>query len=143
MSPERIELEKRTGIEQQLDPFMRRELSFGVLSLDPQRHVTHSNVAFGRMFWPNGGAPMIGSTLREVFNDETASDLEHLLRRADRMSVTASQFEIAMDKDKLNVSVTVSSVQHGKQRLGYVVVFEDYSELLKAQREAAWRGENH
>ncbi|MGZ4855608.1 MAG: HAMP domain-containing protein, partial [Candidatus Angelobacter sp.] len=111
----------------------------GVLSLDPQRRVTHSNVAFGRMFWPNGGAPTIGSTLREVFNDETASDLEHLLRRADRMSVTAAQFEIPIEKDKLNVSVTVSSVQHGKQRLGYVVVFEDYSELLKAQREAAWR----
>jgi two-component system, NtrC family, nitrogen regulation sensor histidine kinase NtrY len=111
----------------------------GVLSLDPQRRVTHSNVAFGRMFWPNGGAPVIGSTLREVFNDETASDLEHLLRRADRMSVTAAQFEIPIEKDKLNVSVTVSSVQHGKQRLGYVIVFEDYSELLKAQREAAWR----
>ncbi|MGB8128921.1 MAG: ATP-binding protein [Candidatus Angelobacter sp.] len=111
----------------------------GVLSLDPQRRVTHSNVAFGRMFWPNGGAPVIGSTLREVFNDETASDLDHLLRRADRMSVTAAQFEIPIDKDKLNVSVTVSSVQHGKQRLGYVIVFEDYSELLKAQREAAWR----
>jgi two-component system nitrogen regulation sensor histidine kinase NtrY len=111
----------------------------GVLSLDPERRVTHSNVAFGRMFWPNGGAPVIGSTLSEVFSSETASDLEHLLRRAHRMSVTAGQFEIPLEKDKLNVSVTVSSVQHGKQRLGYVVVFEDYSELLKAQREAAWR----
>ena len=77
--------------------------------------------------------------MQEVFNDETAADLEHLLRRADRMSVTAAQFEIPVDKEKLNASVTVSSVQHGKQRLGYVVVFEDYSELLKAQREAAWR----
>ena len=111
----------------------------GVLSLDPERRVSHINVAFGRMFWPNGGAPVIGSTLRQVFNDETATDLEHLLRRADRMSVTAAQFEIPVEKDKLNVSVTVSSVQHGKQKLGYVVVFEDYSELLKAQREAAWR----
>jgi len=111
----------------------------GVLSLDPERRVTHSNVAFGRMFWPSGGSPMIGSTLREIFSVETAADLEHLLRRADRMSVTAAQFEIPVEKEKLNVSVTVSSVQHGKQRLGYVIVFEDYSELLKAQREAAWR----
>ncbi len=111
----------------------------GVLSLGPERRVTHSNVAFGRMFWPNGGSPTVGSTLREIFTIETAADLEHLLRRADRMSVTAAQFEIPVDKDKLNVSVTVSSVQHGKQRLGYVIVFEDFSELLKAQREAAWR----
>jgi two-component system, NtrC family, nitrogen regulation sensor histidine kinase NtrY len=55
------------------------------------------------------------------------------------MSVTAAQFEIPVEKSKLNASVTVSSVQHGRQRLGYVIVFEDYSELLKAQREAAWR----
>src|SRR5438270_4703811 len=111
----------------------------GVLSLDPERRVTHSNVAFGRMFWPSGGSPMIGSTLREIFSVETAADLEHLLRRADRMSVTAAQFEIPVDKHKLNASVTVSSVQHGTQRLGYVIVFEDFSELLKAQKEAAWR----
>jgi two-component system, NtrC family, nitrogen regulation sensor histidine kinase NtrY len=111
----------------------------GVLSLGPDRRVTHSNVAFGRMFWPHGGPPVAGSALREIFTPEAAADLEHLLRRADRMSVTAAQFEIPVEKEKLNVSVTVSSVQHGKQRLGYVIVFEDYSELLKAQREAAWR----
>lgn len=111
----------------------------GVLSLGPDRRVTHINVAFGRMFWPNGETPVLGATLQEVFPPETASDLEHLLRRADRMSVTAAQFEIQVEKEKLNASVTVSSVQHGKQRLGYVIVFEDYSELLKAQREAAWR----
>ena len=111
----------------------------GVLSLGPDRRVTHINVAFGRMFWPNGGGPMIGSTLNEVFSAETAVDLNHLLRRADRMAVTVTQMEIPVEKDKLNVSITASSVQHMKQRLGYVIVFEDFSDLLKAQKEAAWR----
>jgi nitrogen fixation/metabolism regulation signal transduction histidine kinase len=110
----------------------------GVLSLGPDRRVTHSNVAFGRMFWPHGRAPL-GSSLQDIFPGETASDLEHLLRRADRMAITAAQFAIPGEKDILNVSVTVSSVQHGKQRLGYVIVFEDFSDLLKAQKEAAWR----
>jgi nitrogen fixation/metabolism regulation signal transduction histidine kinase len=110
----------------------------GVLSLGPDRRVTHSNVAFGRMFWPHGRAP-VGSRLQEIFPAETASDLEHLLRRADRMAITAAQLDIPAEKGSLNASVTVSSVQHGKQRLGYVIVFEDFSELLKAQKEAAWR----
>lgn len=110
----------------------------GVLSLGADRRVTHSNVAFGRMFWPHGRAP-VGSRLEEIFSHEVASDLEHLLRRADRMGITAAQLEIPAEKNKLNASVTVSSVQHGSQRLGYVVVFEDFSELLKAQKEAAWR----
>jgi two-component system, NtrC family, nitrogen regulation sensor histidine kinase NtrY len=111
----------------------------GVLSLEPDMRVTHGNVAFGRMFWPHGGGPVIGSTLQDIFPPEVAADLEHLLRRADRMGITAAQFEIPGEKDKLNASVTVASVQHGKQRLGYVIVFEDFSELLKAQHEAAWR----
>lgn len=111
----------------------------GVLSLDPEMRITHINVAFRRMFWPHSGAPVMGLTLREIFPPEVTDDLEHLMRRADRMGVTAAQFEIPAEKDKLNASVTVASVQHGKQRLGYVIVFEDFSELLKAQHEAAWR----
>jgi hypothetical protein len=111
----------------------------GVLSLDPEQRVSHSNVAFGRMFWPNGGAPIVGSSLREVFLADIATDLEHLLRKAARMSVTAARLEIPVLKGRLNVTVTASSVQHGEQRLGYVIVFEDFSDLLKAQKEAAWR----
>jgi two-component system, NtrC family, nitrogen regulation sensor histidine kinase NtrY len=110
----------------------------GVLSLGPDRRVTHSNVAFGRMFWPHGRAP-VGSSLQHIFPAEIASEIEHLLRRADRMAITAAELEIPAERDKVNASVTVSSVQHGKQRLGYVIVFEDFSELLKAQKEAAWR----
>ena len=111
----------------------------GVLSLDPEQRVSHSNAAFGRMFSPNGGAPLPGSSLSAIFPADVAADLEYLLRRAARKSVTAAQLEIPVLRDKLNVTVTASSVQHGQQQLGYVVVFEDFSDLLKAQKEAAWR----
>lgn len=111
----------------------------GVLSLDPEQRVAHSNAAFGRMFSPNGGPPQPGSSLGAIFPADVAIDLEQLLRRAARKSVTAAQLEIPVLRDKLNVTVTASSVQHGQQQLGYVVVFEDFSDLLKAQKEAAWR----
>ncbi|HEX7288312.1 MAG TPA: ATP-binding protein [Candidatus Angelobacter sp.] len=111
----------------------------GVLSLGPDRRVTHSNVAFGRMFRSNAGSPEVGASLQDIFPPEIASDLEHLLRRADRMAITAAQFEIPAAGNKINASVTASSVRHGTQRLGYVIVFEDFSDLLKAQKEAAWR----
>src|SRR5262249_10296424 len=78
-------------------------------------------------------------SLHAIFPQEVAADLEHLLRRADRMAVVAAQFEIPVDQEKINASVTVASVQHGEQRLGYVIGFENFSELLKAQQEAAWR----
>jgi len=111
----------------------------GVLSLDSDKRVSHMNSAFTRMFWPPGYTPALGARLAEVFQGEVASDLSHLLRKADRMSVTTAQLEIPAQNHKLNVAVTASSVQHGRQRLGYVIVFEDFSELLKAQGEAAWR----
>jgi PAS domain S-box-containing protein len=111
----------------------------GVLSLGPDRRLTHSNEALERMLWSKGGAPPVGSGLEEIFSPEIAADLEHLLRRADRMAITAAQFEISSGGNKINASVTVSSVRHGSQRLGYVIVFEDFSDLLKAQKEAAWR----
>lgn len=110
----------------------------GVLSLGPDRRVTHSNMAFGRMFQSNGGPP-ISAMLQSIFPPEIASDLEHLLRRADRMGITAAQFEIPAGKNTIHASVTAASVQHGSQRLGYVIVFEDFSDLLRAQHEAAWR----
>jgi two-component system, NtrC family, nitrogen regulation sensor histidine kinase NtrY len=111
----------------------------GVLSLDADRRVSHTNDALARMFWPNGGVPFPGSILRDIFPLDVATDLANLLRKADRMSVTTSQLEIPVGRHQLNVAVTVSSVQHGKQRLGYVIVFEDFSDLLKAHKEAAWR----
>jgi two-component system, NtrC family, nitrogen regulation sensor histidine kinase NtrY len=39
----------------------------------------------------------------------------------------------------VNVAITVATLQHAGQRLGYVLVFEDLSDLLKAQKQAAWR----
>jgi len=39
----------------------------------------------------------------------------------------------------LNVAVTVAPLKHEGGRSGYVVVFEDLSDLLKAQKQAAWR----
>jgi hypothetical protein len=66
-------------------------------------------------------------------------DLEPLLRRADRMGLTAAEMEITPARSKMNVAVTVSALRHGSERLGYVLVFEDLSDLLRAQKQSAWR----
>jgi hypothetical protein len=57
------------------------------------------------------------------------------------MGTTTSQMEIASGGNALEVSVTVASMTGSKRprRLGYVIVFEDLSDVLKAQKQAAWR----
>jgi two-component system, NtrC family, nitrogen regulation sensor histidine kinase NtrY len=116
----------------------------GVLSLDATRRITHVNYALFRLFRPKGGesgAPglLIGASLADIFPSEVLEDLEQLLRRADRMGSTTMQMEMDFPSEKLNVAVTVATLLHQGQQLGYVLVFEDLSDLLKAQKQVAWR----
>jgi nitrogen fixation/metabolism regulation signal transduction histidine kinase len=116
----------------------------GVLSLDAAHRITHVNDAFLRMFSPYYGATdarttLAGARLGDVLPQETLSELEPLMRRADRMGMTTSQMEITLPRASLNAAVTIATLQHQTQRLGYVLVFEDLSDLLKAQKQAAWR----
>jgi two-component system, NtrC family, nitrogen regulation sensor histidine kinase NtrY len=115
----------------------------GVLSLDATRRVTHANQALLRLFNPDGRASeqqiLRGARLTEIFPSEVLEDLEPLLRRADRMGMTTSQMETALVRGSLNVAVTVATLRHHGQPAGYVIVLEDLSDLLKAQKQAAWR----
>jgi len=115
----------------------------GVLSLDASRCVTHANQALLRMFNPDGRKdepPVLrGARLADVFPAEVLEDMEPLLRRADRMGMTTSQMEMTLQRTSLNVAVTVATLRNQDERSGYVIVFEDLSDLLKAQKQAAWR----
>jgi nitrogen fixation/metabolism regulation signal transduction histidine kinase len=77
--------------------------------------------------------------LPDIFPQELVEDLEPQLRRADRMGTTTTQMEVLVQRAKFNVAVTVATHQHDGRGLGYVLVFEDLSDLLKAQKQAAWR----
>jgi len=55
------------------------------------------------------------------------------------MGTTTTQLEMALHPSRFNAAVTVATLQHGGQGLGYVLVFEDLSDLLKAQKQTAWR----
>jgi len=116
----------------------------GVLSLDAARRVTHINHALLRIFHPEPGHDgknpvLLGASLADVFPAEVLEELEPLFRRAERMGMTTSQMEMQLPHGPLNVAVTVTTLKHQGERSGYVVVCEDLSDLLKAQKQAAWR----
>ena len=119
-------------------------LPTGVISIDAERRVTLANAAFSRMFYLERSeyvspAALVNLPLREVIPADVLADLEPLLRRADRMGITAANMELALPRAKLNVAVTVSALSPAAEGLGYVLVFEDLSDLLRAQKQAAWR----
>ena len=120
-----------------------------VLSLDPDEAVTHVNDALIRLFRPQR-VERAGRTerlaLAEFFPADFVEELRRLLRKADRMGSTSAQMETTAGSTALVLSVTAASMNERRsgpiaprQRLGYVVVFENLSELLQAQKQAAWR----
>src|SRR5208283_5136868 len=118
----------------------------GVLSLDASRRVLHSNRAARRLLRIEEDPAHPEQTLQDLFPAEVVADIEHLLRKADRMGTTTSQMEIVTPRANLNVAITAASLDPtprptdgGRQRMGYVVVFEDLTDLLRAQKQTAWR----
>src|SRR5262249_8222581 len=80
-----------------------------------------------------------GATLHDLLGAEVANELAPLLRKADRMGATATQVELARKSGPLNLAITVASVKISGQRLGYVMIFEDFTDLLRAQKQSAWQ----
>jgi two-component system nitrogen regulation sensor histidine kinase NtrY len=139
LSDANSELERR---RQHIETILE-SIPTGVLSLDAELHVRHVNQALLRMLRPSEKpqvtSTLIGAALRDLFASEVLEELEHLLRRADRMGTTTTQMEFAIQRSQLNVAVTVATLEHQHERIGYVMVFEDLSDLLRAQKQAAWR----
>ncbi len=140
LSAANVELEQR---RQHIETVLE-SIPTGVLSLDAGLRVTHVNQALLRMLRPAQeptqiAAILVGASLRDLFPPEVLEDLEPLLRRADRMGTTTTQMEFPVQRVQLNVAVTVATLQHNHQQMGYVLVFEDLSDVLRAQKQAAWR----
>ncbi|MGO9515770.1 MAG: ATP-binding protein [Candidatus Korobacteraceae bacterium] len=137
-----VQLEQRTRHSETI----LENVPSGVLSLDASRRVLHSNRAARRLLRLDQDPPRRAETLHDLFPSDVVSDIEHLLRKADRMGTTTSQMEIVTTRANLNVAITAASLDStgqsssaNRQRMGYIVVLEDITDLLRAQRQTAWR----
>lgn len=127
--------ERRNYIETVLE-----SLSTGVISLDENDCVTTINAAAGRMLrlqsTPNGE-----QKLEKIISAEDWVVLDRLLRRARRSGQSAEQAQLAGSNEatSLPVALTATALRASSaQKRGVVLVLEDLSELLAAQRAAAW-----
>jgi two-component system, NtrC family, nitrogen regulation sensor histidine kinase NtrY len=118
-----------------------QSLSTGVVSLDENDCVTTSNAAASRML---GLADKLAENPR--LNTLIASDdwivVDRLLRRARRTGHATEQTQLeggANGSGALPVAITATALRGSiGPRRGVVLVIEDLSELLAAQRAAAW-----
>lgn len=116
-------------------------IATGVLSLDPKGRITTFNRAAGRILGIDA-AEAKGRLYRSAFRSYHLEAVRSLIRRMNASGTTSTTAQMQVTSADRNVTL-ITSVTHlqdteGKY-LGMVIVFDDLSELIKAQRIAAWR----
>ena len=127
--------ERRNYIETVL-----QSLSTGVVSIDENDCVTTLNASAARMLVVVDGAEETPK-LTDLIGSEDWLVVDRLLRRARRTGHATEQTQLAgaANGGPLPVSMTATALRDSKgPRRGVVLVIEDLSELLAAQRAAAW-----
>src|ERR1700732_2962901 len=108
----------------------------GVVSLNASGEVSRVNSAVAAIL---GDYARTARTLSELLGEEAARSVLHLMRRSLRMGVAAREIEIATGGRLVRTAVTVSSLGPRRSNPGFVVVIDDLTELLRAQKAAAWK----
>ncbi|MBI4608005.1 MAG: PAS domain S-box protein [Candidatus Rokubacteria bacterium] len=113
----------------------------GVVSLDPEGRITTVNRAAARML----GLPVeeaVGRPFREIFRRQELNEIGAIVQQMDRIRGGTLEREIHLRRDGHAVALlgaaTALTGTEG-QYAGMVLVLDDLTELLKAQRLAAWR----
>jgi two-component system, NtrC family, nitrogen regulation sensor histidine kinase NtrY len=77
--------------------------------------------------------------LSDLFSRDDAAEIQYLMKRARRTGIAASQMDVHTAAQVLHLAITVSALpSQPPAGQGFVVVLEDTSELLRAQKAAAW-----
>src|SRR5437868_160384 len=125
--------ERRNYIETVL-----QSLSTGVISVDENDRVTTLNPAAARMLALADKAEE-NPRLSSLIGSEDWLVVDRLLRRARRTGHATEQTQLESGGGPLPVAMTATALRDSKRpRRGVVLVIEDLSELLAAQRAAAW-----
>ncbi|HUI50781.1 MAG TPA: HAMP domain-containing protein, partial [Terriglobales bacterium] len=126
------ELERR----RQLMETVLENIPAGVISLNAEGAILRTNAALARMF--DLGEKGVES-LESLLGVEPHRTVQALMRRALRMGVVSREIEVTVNGRLRHLAVTVSSIGPRRANLGYILVFDDLTEVLLAQRSAAWQ----
>jgi len=124
----------------------------GVATLDPARRIVLANRALTEMLDPGGQTPFIGKSIDAVFPVEIVEALDRLLQRSHRMGSASGEMEMTAVRNgsgnghsggTMFLLATVALLEAGggadRTHQGYVLVLENATELLRAQKQSAWK----
>jgi two-component system, NtrC family, nitrogen regulation sensor histidine kinase NtrY len=107
----------------------------GVLSIGSDGSIQRSNRALAKILPPDLLAR--ATRLEDLFSREDTAEIKYMMKRARRTGAVSRQLELRLGNRIFQLAVTVSALEE-KLTSGFVVVVEDTTELLRAQKSAAW-----
>jgi len=111
----------------------------GVVTLDGAGVVLQSNRAFATLVGRREDAGLVGEKIEALLPAECAEDVASLIRRGHRMGAASTEMEIHARGRTMHLAMTGARLDLGKGQTGTVLVVEDTTELLRAQRQLAWK----
>jgi len=111
----------------------------GVVTLDGAGTVLQSNRAFAALMGLDDSASLTGQKMESFLPPEIASDVAGLIRRGQRMGAASSEIEFRSKGRNIHLAITSARLELTRGKPGSVIVVEDTSELLRAQRQLAWK----
>jgi two-component system, NtrC family, nitrogen regulation sensor histidine kinase NtrY len=111
----------------------------GVVTLDGAGIVLQSNHAFTALLGLREDEPLAGESLESLLPAELVEDLQRLIRRGHRMGAASTEIEFRRAGRTIHLAVTSARLEFTRGQLGNVLVLEDSTELLRAQRQMAWK----
>ncbi|MGA2205662.1 MAG: ATP-binding protein [Terracidiphilus sp.] len=111
----------------------------GVVTLGADRAVLQSNRAFAALMGLNENDSLAGKSIAALLPDECAEELAEVIRRGNRMGAASTEMEFHARGRTLHLAITSARLELGHGQAGSVLVVEDTTELLRAQRQLAWK----
>ena len=111
----------------------------GVVTLDGAGFVLQSNRAFAALIGRREDASLAGERVDSLLPADCAEDMAAVIRRGQRMGAASTEIELHARGRTFHLAVTSARLDLAKGRAGTVLVVEDTTELLRAQRQLAWK----
>ena len=111
----------------------------GVVTLDGAGVVLQANRAFATLMGLKQDAALAGEKIGDLLPAECAEDLAGVIRRGHRMGAASTEVEFHARGRIVHLAITSARLELATGHIGSVLVMEDTTELLRAQRQLAWK----
>ncbi len=133
--------ERRTELETIL-----QTIPTGVITLNDELRIVQTNRAVTQLLAVSSPVEGEAAPLETLFPPEQREDLWRMIRRCQRVGLAQGEFEFRRAgsqeggaMEAVHLSVTVALLELEQRRRGYIMVLEDVTESLRAQRQVAWK----